>query len=251
MRTRLLFSLALVIFVGGVVPARAQDDLKALVAKAVKAHGGAEKLKALETKGVEVRSKGTIHLLGGFNYTSEAFAQLPDKFKEVLQMDINGMQINQTVVLNGEQCWIKAAGMDVNLGDELKKEIKEQMHERKVQALFPLLTGKGYELAPLGEVKVGDEEAVGLKVSAKDHRDVALYFSKKTGLLVKTEGRAFDFMSNQEVAQEMIFSDYKEENGHLSPRRLTMMREGKKFLEKEITEIKFVDRIDDSVFAKP
>ncbi len=251
MRTRLLLSLAVTIFVGGVVPARAQDDLKAVIAKAVKAHGGVEKLKALQNKGFEVRSKGTIHLLGGINYTSEAFAQLPDKFKEELQMDINGMQITQIVVLNGDQCWIKAAGMDVKLGDELKKEIKEQMHERKVQGLFPLLSDKGYELAPLGEVKVENEDAVGVKVSAKDHRDVALYFSKKTGLLIKSEGRAFDFMIGQEVAQEMIFDDYKEQDGHLSPRRLTMIREGKKFLEKEITEIKFVDRIDDSVFAKP
>lgn len=251
MRTRLFLSVTAGLVLGLAAPAPAQDELKAIIVKAIKAHGGEEKLKALETKGIEIKAKGTIHLLGGFGYTSEAYAQLPGKFKEVTQMEINGMQVTQTVVLNGDEVWIKVNDMIIDLGEPLKKEVKEQMYERRAMSLVPLLKDKKYELAPLGEIKVGDEDAVGVKVSSKDRRDVSLYFSKATGLLVKTESRAFDFMTNQEVAQEMILSDYVEQDGYKSPRKLVMNREGKKFLDKETTEFRVVDKIDESVFAKP
>jgi hypothetical protein len=70
-------------------------------------------------------------------------------------------------------------------------------------------------------------------------------------LLVKIESRAMDFMTMQEVGQEMILSDYKEHEGFQSPRMLVINREGKKFLEREVTDFRIVDKIDDSVFAKP
>ena len=252
MRAFLLLSAAAGLLLGQPQPVRAQDELKAIIVKAVQAHGGEEKLTALESKAIEMKSKGTIHLLGGFNYTSEVHAQLPGKFREVTQMEINGIQITQTVVLNGEQCWINVNGM--NIGDQipgLDKEIKASMYERRVMSLLPLLKGKEFELGPLGEVKVGDEDAVGVKVSSKGQRDVSLYFSKKTGLLVKTEGRAVDFMTMQEVAQEFVLSDYEDKDGFKTPRKLLINRDGKKFLDKETTEFRVVDKIDESVFAKP
>lgn len=251
MRTLLVLSLTVGLVAGWAAPAPAQEELKALIVKAIKAHGGEEKLKAIENKGIEVKGKGTIHLLGGFTYTSEAHAQLPDKFKEVTMMEINGMQVTQTVVLNGDQVWIKVNDMIIDLGEPLTKEVKEQMYERRVMSLLPLLKDKKYELAPLGEIKVGTEDATGVKVSSKDRRDVSLYFSKATGLLVKIESRAFDFMTNQEVAQEMILSDYTDKDGYKTPQKLVMNREGKKFLDKETTDFRVVDRIDESVFAKP
>ncbi len=251
MRTMLLACLTLGLVVAASQPAQAQEELKAVIVKAVKAHGGEEKLAAMENKGVEAKSKGTIHLLGGFSYTGETFAQLPNKFKEVLKMEINGMQVTQTVVLDGDKCWINVNGMNIDLGEALNKEIKEQMHERRAMSLLPLLKGKEFELAPLGEVKVGGQDAVGVKASAKDRRDVSLYFAKDSGLLVKIESRPLDFMTMQEVAQEIILSDYKEMDGYKAPQRLLMNRNGEKFLEREVTEFRIVDKIDDSVFAKP
>lgn len=251
MRTTLL---TILVFGFGLVPgqsAPAQEEFKAIIAKAVKAHGGAEKLAAVEKKGIELKSKGVIHLMGVITYTGESFVQMPGKFREVLQMDINGTPVTQTVVLNDGKCWINVNGMNVDLGDTLTKEMKEEMHARRAMSLLPLLNTKDFELAALGETKVGDDEAIGIKVSAKDRRDLGLFFSKKSGLLVKVESRAFDFHNQQEVAQEIFLSDYQAEDGYQIPRRMLLNREGKKFLEREVTEVRFVDKIDDGVFAKP
>jgi hypothetical protein len=114
------------------------------------------------------------------------------------------------------------------------------------------LTNKGFTLAILGEMKVGDKETVGLQVSYKDRRDVNLYFDKKTGLLVKSETRSKDVMGgNQEFTAETFFSDYKDQGGVQRPTELEMKRDGKDFAKMEITEYQGHDKLDASTFAKP
>ena len=46
------------------------------------------------------------------------------------------------------------------------------------------LTDKTYPLTGAGEAKVNDRPAVGVKVTARGHRDVTLYFDKESGLLL-------------------------------------------------------------------
>jgi len=53
-------------------------------------------------------------------------------------------------------------------------------------AMLAPLKDKAYTLAPIGEVKVEDRPALGLRVSRKGNRDINLYFDKKTYLRVKT-----------------------------------------------------------------
>jgi hypothetical protein len=92
---------------------------------------------------------------------------------------------------------------------------------------------------------------VGVKVSSKGHRDVTLYFDKGSGLLVKTERRALDPKSKQEVPEERVISDYRDLDGLQSPRKAVVTMDGKKVMEAEATEVKFLDKLDDSVFARP
>jgi hypothetical protein len=164
------------------------------------------------------------------------------------------MKITQTQVYNGDKFWINVNGMDIPLDDKFKDEVKEQVYQEKVGSLVFLRDkekGKGIELSPLGEVKVEGRPAVGVRLASKGHRDINMYFDKTTGLLAKTEARVLDFMSQQEVTEEKIFTDYKEKEGLPRPNKVLMNRDGKKFLELEFTEIKLLDKLDDSTFAKP
>jgi len=180
----------------------------------------------------------------------ETFSQEPDQFKSVMQLEVNGMKITQTVVVNGDKAWINVNGMNIDLDDKLTKAMKEEAHLHKVARLLDLKK-KEYKLSALGEAKVEGQDAVGIQVAAKGHGAVNLYFSKASGLLVKTENRALDYMSMQEVSQEGVLSDYKDTDGLKSPRKVLINRDGKKFLEMEITEVKLLDKHDESVFAKP
>src|SRR5438309_2335023 len=76
--------------------ALAADEAFAIIDKAVKAHGGAEKMAKL--KAVQTKGKGKLEIMGQkIPFTRDGFAQLSGQVKEVLQLDINGMQITTTV----------------------------------------------------------------------------------------------------------------------------------------------------------
>jgi hypothetical protein len=241
---------AVVSLVVCVLPVRAEDECRALIEKAVKAHGGLEKLKKLKTAGVRSKVKGKIHQLGGIDVTMETFVQ-GDKLKTVIEGKVAQVPFTQTVVRNGDKVWINVNGQDIKL-DEKKvlAEVKEQIYAERVAGLL-FLQQKGYEMSPLGEIKVEDRPAVGVRVSSKGHRDVNLYFDKTKGLLIKIETRSLDFTSNQEATDEKILLDYKEADGYLQPTRMLMNRDGKRFMDLDIEEVKHVDKFDDDVFAKP
>jgi hypothetical protein len=229
---------------------RAADDAQAILDKALKAHGGLEKLAKLKSSGVQSKAKGQVNQLGGIDITMEIFGQ-DGKFKHIIRGEVMGNKFTQTQVFNGENFWININGQEIPFGDEkVLAEIKEQVYTETVVGLAFLKKGK-FELSPLGEIKVDDRPALGVRVSSKGHRDVNLYFDKEKGLLVKTETRTMDVQSKEERTEEKILRDYKEFEGNLVPTRILVNHDGKKALELEIEEVKIVEKFEDGTFAKP
>jgi hypothetical protein len=56
---------------------------------------------------------------------------------------------------------------------------------------------------------------------------------------------------DQEFTSEEVFEDFRKIDGALVPHKVTIKRDGKVFLESELTEIQGFDRLDDALFAKP
>src|SRR5262249_22902988 len=231
--------------------ARAEDaEAKKVIDKAIKAHGGADALAKIKDKSAIVKGKMNIKLMGGIDATMEMFAG-DKKFKQELKFSIMGIDFHQVVGYDGKEVLIALNGnvVQTKTGKDLDP-IKETIHAEEMAGLA-LLGDKDLEFATVGESKVGDQEVIGIKVSKKGHKDVSLFFDKKTGLLAKTESRGLDFQTNEEVNDERILHDYKKLDGIMKPTRVTMNRDGKKFLEMEITEQKYVDKLDENTFVKP
>jgi hypothetical protein len=247
MRTYLIASL-----VGGLLltaGARADDAAKAVIAKAIKAHGGEEaqtKYKASQTK-----AKGKIELLGGLEFTQESSYMLPDKFKEVVDMEVMGQQVHVVSIFNGDKVSIEANGQDVPVEDKVKDALKDTIYSMKVGRLVPLIKEKGFELTSLGEVKVNDKPAAGVLIKSKGHKDISLFFDKKTGLLAKVEHRTVDPMSGNEITEERIITEYSKTDGVPTPKKVTVKHDGNKYMEAEIVETKRLEKLEDSEFAKP
>ena len=232
-------------------PVRADDeaDARKILEKAVKAHGGQEKLDKLP--GGTVKFKGTFYGTGeGIPMTGEVSAQGADKQRIDMQIEAGGMKIPVAFVLAGDKGWSK-------LGDDVKEfdkdelaEAKEQAYAAWVETLAPL-KDKQFQFATIGETKVEKRPALGVKVSSKGHRDVELYFDKETGLLVKYEHRVKDEMSGQEVAEESFPSEYKEVQGTKQAMKFMVKRNGKLFMEGEASEVKLYEKLDASLFTKP
>jgi len=229
----------------------ADDDIKAVIAKAIKAHGGEEllaKMKAGTTK-----NKGTIDVpgLGETEFTSESSFMLPDKFKESMQLQAGGKQISVVTVMNGDKASITADGNDVPITDAIKQALKDQQYMLKAARLVSLVKDKEYELAPLGESKVEGKTCVGVRISSKGHKDFSLFFNKETDLLAKVEFRTVDLSTGKELTEERIVLEYtkKDKDQPPLPKKLRIDRDGKKFIEVE-TEAKMVEKLDDSDFQK-
>ena len=224
-------------------------EMKALIAKAVKVHG-AEKLAKLNA--ATWKLKGKFFGMGeAIEYTGEWSVQPPGQQRVQLDMNINGMQITLLRVVNGAEGWQSFNNMTQEMDKESLAEEKEQLYAQRITTLVGL-EDKALTLAPLGEIKVGDREAVGVRVSHKDHRDVSLYFDKKSGLLVKSERQIKDVQGGgQLVNQEVFSSDYRETDGVQHAMKILIKRDGKDFVTGEVTEHKLHEKLDNSVFAKP
>jgi hypothetical protein len=227
----------------------AQDDgARAQLDRAIKAHGGAEKIGKLTAS--RVRSKGKLELLGGIEFNQSIAYQLPDKLREELDMEVMGQKVKTVSVFNGKKAAILVNGKPLPLTDAIKDALKDAGHLLEVVRLVKLTTPP-YELSALGEARVNDRPAVGVRVARKGRKDVNLFFDKKTNLLAKVEHRVTDPLSGQEQTEERIIVEYETTGALPSAKRVVMNRDGKKFMEIEVLEVQHPDGISDDEFAVP
>jgi hypothetical protein len=226
-----------------------QDEARAIIQKSIKAMGVD---KAPDSpKGLRLKSTGTLELMGmTLNLSQTVTVRYTDQFKEAIELEVNNMKIPVVTVFDGKKGWVETGGQVIKLDDKVLAELKEVTNLMKVSRLKPLL-GKEYELAVIGEVKVEGKPAIGIRVSTKGAKDVSLFFDKATNLLTKMDRQALDATTMQEVEEQRIIRSYKEKDGHKVPHQVAVMRDGKKFLEVEVTEFTYLDNVDASEFEAP
>jgi len=246
----LTFAFAGVVLGALFVHAQEGADLKAVIKKAIEAHGG-EKALAKYQGGIS-KFKGTMDLLNmKIDVTGESAFQKPDKMKNVMTLEIMNKSIAITQVFDGKKFWLSTAGNTMEITDEkLLKEVKESLQVEGANSFMAFLE-KPYELSAIGEVKVKGKDAIGIRISKKGQRDFSLFFDKKTNLVVKTEMRAYDAMSGQEITQEKYIIGYQDKQGMKIAKRVEIHKDGNLFMDIEITDVQVVEKLDDTHFAKP
>jgi hypothetical protein len=249
MRRALLPVLSVLLLGVGPAARAADDDVKAIIAKAIKAHGGEEKLN--KYKAIQARGKGKADTpVGEIEFTHETSVMLPDKFKEVTELEVMGKKLRIVTLIVGDKVTIEANGEKVDLPDKAIDVLKETAYQTRVARLVPLLKEKEFELSTLGESKVNGKPAVGVLVKSKGHSDMNLYFDKGTGLIAKVEKRSADPMSGNEFTEERIIIEYQKVDGMPVPKKVVINHDGKKAVEVEVDEVKQLEKLDDSEFKK-
>jgi hypothetical protein len=231
-------------------PASADEkELRATLTNVIKAHGGAAKLN--KYLGSTATMKGKISIMGmRLPFTGEVATQLPDKAKLNLDIMAGGETLKFVQVVNKDKGWSKLDDMVAKMSKDELAEAREDLHVTTVTTQLTPLLKKEYTLATLGDVKVDDKPAIGIRVSRKGFRDVNLYFDKKTLLLVKAEHRAKDDDGN-EVTQVTYYSDYKDVSGVKVAHRVKIKRDDKDYLDARITDGTLEEKLSDDTFAEP
>ena len=218
------------------------EDGRAIVAKAIKAAGGADNL--AKHKSATFKGKGTYYGMGkGSRYSGNYAFQWPDKFR----LEIEDVFIT---VLDGDKGWIKKDG-------ETKEMTKEQLsleqHQQKagwITTLLPL-SDKAFQVKAIGEAKVDKQDALEVKVTRKDFPDVSLYFDKNSGLLIKSSFRTKSPEQEfKEVTQDNYYSNFRVVDGAKLPSKMVIKRDDKLFVEEEVSDYK-AGKVNAKVFAKP
>jgi hypothetical protein len=233
-------------------PADDAADARAVVDRAIKEMGGKDKLARFQS--VTWKGKGTVQIDAvTVTFTDEISARGLGLYNWQVNAEVNGRAIGLAIVFNGDKAWLKPdnAATAVNFPKQYVPLFQTDLRAvRLAQHLLPL-TEKGYRLSHLGELKVGDRPAVGVKVSHKDWPDLDLHFDKETGLPVRAELRLKDGPDGPEVVHSLTFGGYKETDGVKHFTKVALRRDDKLTVEVEATEVSFPDKLDDSLFDKP
>jgi hypothetical protein len=221
---------------------------RAIIDKAIQGVGGEAKLARL--KAYTQKAKGSFHgPAGAVPFSEELTYNLPENLREVMDTELDGAKYGVVKVIARDKGWLRVNdGTLVEMDKDTLAGEREQMYAGWVMTLLPL-KDKEFVLAPLAESKVGDRAAVGVKVTHKSHRDVRLFFDKEKGWLLRAEFRAK--APGADVALEYLYDDYHDVDGLKRPRKATIKRDGKVFVEAEVTEFKPLAKVDPKSFEKP
>ncbi len=245
-------ALLLLLAVGSV---RSGDDkeLRAIVAKAIKAEG-ADKRDG-QHKAFTMKGTGTYYGVGdsGVPFSAEWFFAGQDKRRFNMEIKVMDQALKFAQGVSGNKGWTKINDDVVPMPADELAENQAELYVSWLTRLVPLEKDMAFKLAPLGEVKVEGKAAVGVRVTHAGKRDVNMYFDKTSGLLVKHEYQVKDVKGggNKEMNQETFLADYKGANGAKFPTKVYINREGKKYVEAEMTDYRLLESLDDAVFTKP
>jgi hypothetical protein len=230
--------------------AHAQTNARALIERGIEALGGAQRLDGIKAGQSEL--KGILYVEpNSYEFTQETFFERPDRYKAVMHVKAGNQTLLITLVFDGDKGWIKR-GADKTRPFEKKAlaEIREERYADRVQRLTPLL-GDGFQFTPLDAIKIGSKPAIGLRITSRGHRPVDVYFDQASGLPVEMVRRAVDYTNGKEYTQARVFGDYRAVDGVKTATKITIYKDGKKYMVQQAVKVKYLPKIDSSVFAEP
>ena len=222
-------------------------ETKTLLEKAIKAVGGQAKVEQL--KNLTWKGKFSIEENGQqIAVNLDGSLQGWDRQRLDLEVNANGQTENIVLVINGKKGWIKVRNNITDIGKELSVFTQVVFAVRGPQLLAGL-KDKTFQLSHLGEIKIGDQEAVGLRISRKGAPDLNVFFSKKTYLPLKADTRITE-PQGKEIDMEILFGDSKDFGGLKHFTKLTFKADGK-VVTMELSDLRPGAQLEANIFNRP
>jgi hypothetical protein len=250
MKSLLLSVLAIGLLLGA-SPGKAdeQADAKALLDKAIKAMGGQEKLAKLATASVKGKLTGSP---GGKDITLEldGLWQGMSQYRVEAEVQEGGNNFKGLLVFNGDMAWSRKGDNTRDAPEGVASFMQNIFYAGRIPQMLPAVSGQPYKVSLLGEVMVGTQAAKGILISHNDRKDVSLYFDKDNGLPIKSEVRVSEPRTNKEMTVEYRYGNFKDFAGLKLCGTVTVKLDEKEFT-LELSEIKGIEKVDDSRFDRP
>lgn len=231
-------------------------ELRAIIDKAIKAHGGAEKLSQFKVVTAKWTGKHKVENMFYWDAVRTVKYEMPDKIRfdyEVMNPN-NNTTFAFSRVVHGKQGWQGTARRTRELSEADVTHITEEFYAHWLASAVPL-QDKGFTFSPYGNFQVDGKDAVGVGVAFAGRPTVNLCFDKKTGLVVKSERRTKDPRTQEEYTAESIYRDHKEFQGVMWATGRLDRRDNTDLEEKsglfELSDFRASDKLEESSLAKP
>ncbi len=197
------------------------------------------------------KAKGTANVNGEeVTFKADWTIQGDSKTHIDAKAEANGSTINVYLILNGNKGWASLSGIQEDMDQERIAEEKERAYVEWLTTFIPL-HDSNLHLTALGDSKVSDRAAVGLKVERKGRRDVFLYFDRDTGRLLKAHSRIKDLLTGSEAEQDILFEKYTSEASVPHASKVVYKRDKNPYLDMTIRDFHLEKQAPAKLFQKP
>lgn len=249
MRTVLIATGFVTLLLGGRSSGQAPDAARAIIERAIQAHGGQERLAKHNAEKVKLR--GTLFIRDQIiPFSADTTLQMPAQLKTVLEMTAAAQKHVLVQVVDGDRAGVTENGKAIKVDAAALSEMRSAVQLQRAARLVPLLTDRGCRMTVLEPIRVNERSAMGVRLSQRGCKDLLLYFDQELGLLVKSE-RQLEDGQGREVTEERFYGDYKDMGGYIRPTRVIAKRGGKKVMEAVLLEARTYEKIDSSELALP
>ena len=226
------------------MPEASEGDMakaKEIIAMAVDAHGGLEKLQAVKNIVVEGRTAANSPM-GPMNLDVKVYQVYPDK----LRQDIKMPQGEMSVAFDGTSGFAMTPMGPQPLPPEMTASMKDGIFREPVWLLVNLMQDGSVQHAGTEEV-MGKPTAI-LLVKQPSGEMLRVFISEDTHYIVKMAFRE----TEQGVAlnKETLMDDYRDVDGVKIPYHLVQNVEGEQFTETHISSVTLNAELDESLFQE-
>ncbi|MEP7127832.1 MAG: hypothetical protein ABI729_03150 [Chitinophagales bacterium] len=214
-----------------------------IIGKYVKAAGGREKIKAINT----MKMTGTVDVGGGIQIPFTNYFARPDRMK--IEATFQGM--TQQIVVDGNTGWqinpfMGSKDPEPMNGDELK--IMKQQADFEGHLID--FKEKGYTAEYLGQEDFEGTAVNKISLTGKDGEQTTYFIEAASNLLLK-ESQTIK-MTDTELQSETIYGDYKDEGGMMMAHSIESKTPGQERSQKiTVNTVEVNVPVDVTMFVMP
>ncbi len=196
---------------------------------------------------------GTAH-----TFTVKDWLQGKDQYREDLEMKIGIVPLKLTGVMNKDKGWVQVNEGTPTLMDKRSLGWARDRDFLFVDVVLGLETFAKWKLSKPKSTTVRGHDAWIIVATIKGDNPLTLYFSEKSGFLIRMRKKAQDLDLSPGSAgklwsfeRDVYLDNWKEYNGFYYPRDEQVFRDGVLFMERQNNTIRLTPQIDNKLFEIP
>lgn len=236
-----IFLLA-VVLLSAVFSASAQNA-EDVISKHIKAIGGREKLKSINT----LKVTGSIDIGGGIQIPFTNYLARPEKMK--IEATFQGM--TQQIAIDGNSGWQINPFMGSKDPEPMNSdEYKMMKQQADFEGHLVDYKEKGYTAEFLGQEDFEGTQVNKVSLANKDGEQTTYYLDVESNLLLKESQKMK--MADNEIQTETIYGDYKEQGGIMMAYSIESKTPGQEGSQKiTVSAIEINVPVDNAIFVMP